>query len=91
MPKRHKAFTKRIDVSVPEMVRIELIAIAYMMGSGGEYAVPARNFLMGGIRGFREKLDDKKVKEYQEILRNVMIQESIPLDQLPELNKKSPA
>lgn len=65
-----------MSVQVTDEMRIKLIAIGYLMGLGGEYAGPARNFLKDAIDDYVDSLEGRKKRDFEEILENVMIKES---------------
>ncbi|RPJ29178.1 MAG: hypothetical protein EHM33_02050 [Chloroflexi bacterium] len=88
MPKLSKDFPAQLSLQVTDAMRIQLIAIGYLTGNGGEYATPARNLLHGAIQNHIEKLSPRERAEYDEILGNVRIRETRKLP--GEENQKSP-
>ena len=88
MPKLSKDFPAQLSLQVEEETRIKLIAIGYHLGSGGEYASPARNLLHRAIRDYIAKLDQIALLEFEEILANVRIRETRKLP--GEENQKAP-
>lgn len=88
MPKLSKDFPAQLSVQVTEDTRIQLIAIGYLSGNGGEYGPPVRNLLHRAILAYVDNLDPRMRKEYEEILANVRIQET---KRLPtKENQKAP-
>lgn len=77
MPKRNKDFPARLDISVPPEMRLQLIAIGYYRGIGGEYATPARNMIDEGIAKFFHGLSAVERSRFDEILANVKIREGV--------------
>jgi len=88
MPKLSKDFPAQLSLQVTEETRIQLIAIGYLTGNGGEYATPARNLLHDAISKYLRELDEHKRKEYDEILANVRIRETRKIPS--EMNSKTP-
>lgn len=74
MPKLSVDFPCPLSLSVTEEDKVYLIAVGYMMGAGGEYNQPARNFINQGIRRYVEGLAPADQKRFDEILANVRIQ-----------------
>jgi len=60
---------------VPPEMRLQLIAIGYYRGIGGEYATPARNMLDKGIAEFFQGLSSVERSRFDEILASVKIRE----------------
>lgn len=87
MPKTSKDFDKALSLDVSTEMWLQLVAIGYLTGNGGEYAAPARNFLAREIDKFIRELDEHERKKYQEILANVRIQKT---RKLPGEEQKSP-
>lgn len=90
MPKLSKDFPAQLSLQVTEETRIQLIAIGYFTGNGGEYATPARNLLHTAIVGFVRDLerDPQRAREFEEIQENVRLRET---KKLPSENQKAPA
>ena len=77
MPKFQPDFEKRIDVWVTAEMRLQLVAISYHMGGKGKYAKSARPLLSIGIESYLENMTAKARKEYEQILKNIALQESL--------------
>ena len=75
MPKRGHSFTCQLSFGVFPRLRQELIALGYLIGVAGQYAVPARNILEAGVKARIEAMTPDERKAYDEILGNVKIQE----------------
>lgn len=88
MPKLSKDFPAQLSLQVTEETRIKLIAIGYLLGSGGEYAAPARNLLHRAIEDFINNLDGRNAREFNEILQTVRLGEETK--KLMKENQKSP-
>lgn len=73
MPKISKDFPDQLSISVPTELRYQLIAIAYFMGAGGEYATPARNILSRGVSEFIAGLGPLDKARYENMLSGVRI------------------
>lgn len=76
MPKLSKDFPAQLSLQVTDEMRLLLIAIGYHTGNGGEYATPARNLLHRALQEYREKLEGREQKEFEEILENVRVREN---------------
>ena len=76
MPKINKDFPEQLSISSPVGLRENLIAIAYMMGAGGEYATPARNFLSRCVSEYITGLSPLDKARFDSILANVRIIQS---------------
>ena len=75
MPKRSRDFPDQLSVGVTLEMRQKLVAIGYLMGSGGEYAVAVRNLLIEAMERFVDNLDVRKRADYETILQNVRARE----------------
>ena len=73
MPKISKDFPEQLSIASPVGLRDQLTAIAYLMGAGGEYATPARNFLSRSVAEYIAKLSPADRQAFGNILSNVQI------------------
>lgn len=73
MAKISKDFPEQLSIASPVGLRDQLTAIAYLMGAGGEYATPARNFLSRSVSEFIEGLGPADRRAFDDILSNVQI------------------
>lgn len=62
---------------MPSEMRLQLIAIGYFRGIGGEYATPARNMIDKEIAEFLQGLSATERARFDEILANVKIREGV--------------
>jgi hypothetical protein len=76
MPKLSQDFPAQLSLQVTQDMRIQLIAIGYYLGNGGEYASAARNLLRDAINQFVENIPERRKKEFHEILANVTVRET---------------
>jgi hypothetical protein len=75
MPKGNELYPARIDFFVSAEMRMQIIAIAYLMGSKGKHSVAARKMLTLGIELYLKSLSARKRTEYDFILSRVRILE----------------
>ena len=75
MPKRGHSFTCQLSFGVFPRLRQELIALGYLTGVAGQYAVPARNLLEQAVAAKLAGMDADERARFDEILANVRIQE----------------
>jgi hypothetical protein len=70
------------NIDVTTDMRMQLRAIAYFLGKKGMYAPIVKMFVAEGIKRFVDNLPPAKLKEYNEIMDNVRLQEiGMPGDQ----------
>jgi hypothetical protein len=78
MAKRQQILTVHLNMLVPNDGTLETLrAIAYFRGESGEFAAPARDFLIQGIERFRAGLSDRDKARFAEILHNVKVTEEL--------------
>ena len=75
MPKLHRDFPDQLSVGVTKDMRQKLVAIGYIMGSGGEYAGACRNLLGDAINRYIDNLDVRMRGDFDQILNNVRARE----------------
>ena len=75
MPKRSRVFPDQLSVGVTLDMRQKLVAVGYLMGSGGEYAGAVRNILGDALERYVAGLDPRKRADYDSILGNVRARE----------------
>lgn len=76
MPKKRKDFPGQLSLNVADDLRVKLIALGYLQGSGGEYAAPARNILTEGVERVIRNMDEHQRARFDEILTNVRLIEA---------------
>lgn len=76
MPKRGRDFPDQLSFGVTTETRLILIALGYLMGVGGEYAPPARNFLEKAIQERLGAMGEKERANFDQILENVRVARS---------------
>lgn len=75
MPKRGHSFTCQLSFGVFPDLRQKLIALGYLTGVAGQYAVPARNLLEQAVAARIAGMTPEERARYDEILGNVKIQD----------------
>jgi hypothetical protein len=75
MPKMSKDFPSQISLGVSVDMRQRLVALGYMLGSGGQYAGAVRNMLHNAMIQYVDGLNEKQRAEYESILLNVKARE----------------
>lgn len=76
MPKNGINFPDRLEYAVSHEMRVSLIALGFLTGSGASYARIARNLMQQAIDTAVAALSPERRKAYDEILANVEIAES---------------
>ena len=73
MPKLHKDFPDRLEFQVPHELKVNLIALAFLMGNGSTYAPMARNLLDQAVKSAVSKLSPDRQAAFKDIMANVKI------------------
>lgn len=76
MPKHGRDFPDRIEFQVTHRMRVQLLTLGFLMGSGKSYAQVARNLLHQAINTAVAGLTPQRRKEFDEIMSNVEISEA---------------
>lgn len=75
MPKANRLFPARLDFYVKPEVRMQVIAIAYHLGTRGKHAAACRRLIQLGIKSYLDALTPKQRKEYDFILQRIRLLE----------------
>lgn len=70
-------FPAQLIFNVTSEVRQKLIAVAYHMGEKGMYSRPAKLFIEQSVEAYIGGLNPHQREQFNEILKNVKIQEEI--------------
>ena len=73
MPKKGRDFPDTLNFNCPEGTRANIMALSYLMGNGGSFSMVARNALLEGVQRALDSLDDRKRKDFEEILENIKL------------------
>lgn len=76
VPKRGRDFTDRVEFQVTHQMRVQLLALGFLMGSGKSYAQVARNLLHQAIETAVAHLSPERRKAYDEIKASVEVSET---------------
>lgn len=74
MSRGNAEFPERLDFYVTREMRMQVIAISYLMKAKGKHAPASRNMLSLGITHYLKGLTAKEQREYDQILGNVRFQ-----------------
>lgn len=73
MAKKSTDFPDQVNVMCPEDTLILLRSIGYFRGESGQFAGPARDFIVQGMKSFIESLSPKDRKRFDDIVANVRV------------------
>lgn len=85
MPKKGRDFPSNLNFNCATELRQALVALSYLRGDGGSFAAPARDILTEGVAKTIAAMDERRRRDYQEILQNVQAREALEAE-----NKKPP-
>lgn len=71
MPKLGRAYDGHLSFDVPDTLREELVALAYLEGDPGNYGRVARKILRQAVNEYVAQLDPAERKDYDKILNSV--------------------
>lgn len=77
MPKKSRDFPDNLNFNCPAGTRVNIMALSYLRGHMGNFAGVARELIMAGLHSALDSLDERKRKDFEEILENIKLRESV--------------
>lgn len=76
MPKKTTEYPDQVNVLCPKDTLILLRSIGFYRGEDGQFAGPARDFIVQGVRQWTESLSPTERKRFESIVENVRVMQA---------------